>query len=167
MDAYIEVIDENDNLLQVRVYLQYRSPYYALKDFSWRTCAERDFLVHKESHAKNADFTVIVTLLKDESAHSSKDTTQRGLVNLFPGSGGALVTRECEGCTEESYLAYVGPKPGLPLVYLFSVPWLSSESCLQYSPRDTSSLSATAGTSSSTLRAGLFVFGSILGSQPL
>lgn len=135
LEAYIEVIDENDNLLHVRVYLQYRHPISELEDFSWETCAERDLLVHKDSHAKDADGTVVVTPLKDKPAYSSKHS-QRGLVNLLPGSGGALVTRECQGAIEESYLAYVEPKRGLPLVYLFSVPWLSNESCLHYSSSD-------------------------------
>lgn len=136
LEAYIEVIDENDNILQVCVYLQKRSRWGAPEDFSWNSNVVAHILVHKESHAKDADGTIVVTPNKDKPSYFSRDYTQQGLVNLLPGSGGALVTRECDGLIEESYLAYVEPKEGLPLVYLFSVPWLSSESCYYYSSCD-------------------------------
>lgn len=106
-NGWVQVVAENDNLIQVRL-----------------NTGEGvvDEIVHKASHKKAADGTILMSAGSTGPRFRSKDHHTVGLANLLPQAGGALVMKYNRQNPGASYLAYIEPNAELSTLILCTIP---------------------------------------------
>lgn len=108
-DIEVEVVAENKKLLQVQYYVG-------------DTDTEIDEIVYKESQPKGEDGTLVIDPDMDVPRFQANYNTEIGMVNLVPGSGGALVIQNFFHDPDSSYLGYIEPTSERRIMKLFKIP---------------------------------------------
>lgn len=105
----VEVVAENKKMLQVQYYVG-------------DTDTEIDEIVHKASQPRDEDGTLVIDPDMDVPRFQANYHSEIGMVNLVPGSGGALVIQHFIFDPDSSYLGYIEPTPERKTIELCKIP---------------------------------------------
>lgn len=105
----VEVVAENKTMLQVQYYVG-------------DTETEFDEIVHKASQPRDEDGTLVIDPHMKAPRIEANFNVDMGMVNLVPGSGGALVIQHFVLNPEKSYLGYIEPSSERRVVELCKIP---------------------------------------------
>lgn len=105
----VEVVAENKNLLQVQYHIG-------------NTIAEIDEIVHKASQPRDEHGVLVIDPDMDVPRFQANYNGEVGMVNLAPGSGGALVIQHFNFDADKSCLGYIEPTPERRTIELCKLP---------------------------------------------
>lgn len=119
----IGIVAENDNLIHVK-YSSTKRRYvgYKKKGDEFNQKAIIDTIIHKASHPRDPDGCLIIDPDNLIIIQAKTDYTVP-LVNLLPGSAGALIVRWTESDLVSPYLGYIEPNAELRHVIICAVPF--------------------------------------------